>query len=65
MWQPPPLPRTLTAALRDLDDPAPAVRASALRGITVPAAAASTGEPRGAGADWAGRKHPDDFSENP
>ena len=24
-----------------------------------------TGEPRGAGADWAGRKYPDDFSENP
>ncbi len=33
MWQPPPLPRTLTAALRDLDNPSPVVRASALRDL--------------------------------
>ncbi len=33
MWQPPPLPRTLPAALRDLDDPSPAVRASAARDL--------------------------------
>ena len=34
MWQPPPLRRTLLAALRDLGDPAPAVRASAITDLT-------------------------------
>lgn len=33
MWQPPPLPRTLPAALRDLEDPSPQVRASAARDL--------------------------------